>query len=536
MQQGRRTFLKLAGTSTLASVGAAMGVLPLYEQAFAQTGQNLAPTLAAPPPSSPATMITDGQYFDAQKLQAYAKELAKKPFVPLNTILPDALTNLSYEQFVGITAKPDSRIWGNQANGFSLELLHRGFIFNAPMDIFTVEDGTAHRQAYRADMFDFGKLASALPANFQTSTPDIGFSGFRLFQNRDGQKTEIAIFQGASFFRAIAYGQNEGVMARALSLRTADSKGEEFPIFRAMVIEQPSYSDVLVLHALLDSESLTGYYRMSVRPGDVTILDTECTLYPRVDLDHIGLAPMTATCLYNGLDRRKSEDLRPGVFEVSGLAMLSGANEWLWRPVANRTTLQVSAFLDQNPHGFGLLQRSRNFYTFEDDEQHWERRPSLWIEPIGDWGAGTVQLVEIPSESEVAQNINAYWRPKAMLTANSEASFAYRQNWCWAAPQRPQLATVTASRSGKAGKRRRFVVEFSGQNLADIAVDDEIKPMLNANPGSFVNLRLYRMNEHKIARVLFDLDPSAETYSELRLVLMQNDKPLSETWLYRWTP
>jgi glucans biosynthesis protein len=37
-------------------------------------------------------------------------------------------------------------------------------------------------------------------------------------------------------------------------------------------------------------------------------------------------------------------------------------------------------------------------------------------------------------------------------------------------------------------------------------------------------------------RVIFDMDAGADAWSELRLVLESQGKPISETWLYRWTP
>lgn len=529
MHQNRRALLTSVG-SCLGACALADALAPrvfsatLVGTAFAQSG--------TAPPSVPQS----GAPFDAKALQAYAKFLAQKPFLPLSAALPDAFSNLTYDQYVSIRAKGEAHVWDEVPNGFSFEPLHRGFMFAAPMEIYTVEDGMIQRLAYQPGLFDFGKLAPNLPANYAATAADIGFSGFRLFQNRDGQKTEIAIFQGACFFRAIAYGQNAGIMARALSIRTADARGEEIPFFRAIYVEKPTYSDALTLHALLDSESVSGYFRFAVRPGDNTLIDTECALYPRVDLDHIGLAPMTATCLFNALDRRRSEDMRPQVSEISGLSMEAGAGEWLYRPIANRSTLQVSAFVDKSPKGFGLVQRARNFSAFEDDEQHFERRPSLFVEPISDFGEGVVTLIEIPSESETAQNIIAYWRPKAVLGAGVEANFSWRQNWCWTPPEKPALATVMAVRSGKLGKKRRFLVEFSctDETLSDM--DAEIKTVLNANPGASSNLRLYRNKAHKSLRVLFDLDAGSETYSEVRLVLTQNDKPISETWLYRWTP
>ncbi len=86
------------------------------------------------------------------------------------------------------------------------------------------------RVGFDPTQFDYGKLS--LPANL----PDLAFSGFRLVANLgDGKPFDFAIVQGATFFRAIARGQNFGAIARALTLKPADPKGEEFPVFRRLL-------------------------------------------------------------------------------------------------------------------------------------------------------------------------------------------------------------------------------------------------------------------------------------------------------------
>jgi glucans biosynthesis protein len=295
--------------------------------------------------------------------------------------------------------------------------------------------------------------------------------------------------------------------------------------------------NAITLHGVLDSESTSGAVRMTLRPGDVTINDVELTLFPRTNLDHLGLAGMTATYLYGPNDRGQFDDVRPGVYEVSGLQMLNGSGEWIYRPVSNPDTLQISAFLDRDPRGFGLTQRDRDYAQFQDDEQRLENRPTLWVEPLGDWGQGQVQLIEIPSGSEVNKNVLAYWRPRAPLPAGSEAAFAYRQFWCWSPPERPPLAVAAQTRVGRGatGRRRRFLVDFTGDMLPAIPAQD-IRPALTVGPGAVQGLRLWSYPGRKTVRVAFELDPGSENASEMRLVLEAGGKPISETWLYRWTP
>lgn len=504
-----------------AALGAiAAGVAPAPARAEGAEPQTPAP---APPPAFSRDMILE-----------FAHALAAKPYGPPPTELRAPFESLSYEQFVGIKTKPGAAIWSGENKGFSLEPLHRGHIFTAAVDLFIVENGVMTRVVYDQSRFDYGGL------KVPEKLPDLGFSGFRVLHAQNGgAEAELAIFQGASFYRAVASGQNLGVTARALSIRTADPRGEEFPAFRTFWIEKPALGDnALVVHALLDSPSVAGVYRFTLRPAEATIIDTELTLFPRTNVDHFGLAGFAAASLFTPLDRRRADDLRPMVSAVNGMQMLTGKNEWLWRPVSNRESLQFSSFVDANPKGFGALVRDRDISDYQDDDQHWERRPSLWIEPLGDWGEGAMQLVEIPSESENNENIVAYWRPRASLFGGAEATFAYRQFWCWEPPTRPPMAIATQARSGRApgGKLRRFVVVFSGDVLGDPQRTANLTAALTTSPGSATNIRTFLNPLAKTCRVVFDVDPAGENFCELRLVLKSDEQPISETWLYRWTP
>ncbi|MGO9430793.1 glucan biosynthesis protein [Rhodoblastus sp.] len=473
--------------------------------------------------------------FSASFVVEAAKNLAAKPFAsPAAADLPAPLANLSYEAYVAIRAKPEGLIWAQDPGDFVIEPLHRGFVFTTPMQINLIEDGLSRRLDYDASKFIFaGVNLSAPPTN-------LDFSGFRILHRADsGDLREMAIFQGASFFRSSAPGQSLGVTARGLSIRTGDPRGEEFPVFRGVWIEKPTRAaNSLTIHALLDSESVAGAYRFTLHPGEATIVDTECALFPRAAMDSFGLATMSATMLFGPVDRRGVDDLREAAAETSGLQMLTGAGEWVFRPVSNRNALQISEFVDENPKGFGFLQRKRDFDDFYDEFQHWERRPSLWIEPIGDWGPGSVELVEIPSDSESAQNMIAFWRPKAALAKGQETDFAYRQFWCWSPPSSPPLAIAMGVRSGHGAGRnlRRFQVDFRGDVLADPARVADIKANLNVSPGKIASLRVYPTPERKSCRVQFDLDPGGENACEMRLTLESQGATLSETWLYRWTP
>ena len=269
---------------------------------------------------------------------------------------------------------------------------------------------------------------------------DLDFSGFRLaYRDRGAEDArEIASFQGASFFRGLAKGQVAGLLARGLILRPAEASGEEFPSFRAFWIERPNpLSDELIVHALLDSENVCGAYRFTIRPREETIIDVEATIFARNTLDHVGYGGIAGMFLFGPASHRIDDDVRPAAHDADGLQLHTGSDQWIWRPLTNPEGLQISVFVDQNPKGFGLLQRRRDFAAFQDEDKAFERRPSLWVEPIGDWGQGAVQLLEIPSNNETNANILTYWRPKTPIAAASQANFAFRQYWTYTAPDRP---------------------------------------------------------------------------------------------------
>ena len=389
---------------------------------------------------------------------------------------------------------------------------------------------------YSADQFDL----SGLPNSPGAPLGDLGFAGFRIHSafNRPDYSDEVCVFLGASYFRAVARNQGYGLSARGLSIKTGDSGGEEFPAFRSFWLERPATeAQALVIYALLDSSSASAAFRFTVRPGDETIFDVEMTLYPRVDMDQAGIATMTSMFDFDANDRAGVDDYRCAVHDSDGLLMFSGRGEQIWRPLSNPHTLQLSEFGDAGLRGFGLMQRKRNFVDYDDLESHYERRPSLWIEPIGDVGDGAVHLVEIPTKREVDDNIVAFWRPKQKLSAKGEYAFTYRQHWCADVPLGGDLARFTDTRSGEGGETsaRRFALEVAGGKLKTLPAEAKPRVEATASAGKLRNVVVQPNPESGGWRVNFELAPEAAKLVELRVVLRGDAGPLSETWIYRWT-
>ncbi|WP_342643253.1 glucan biosynthesis protein [Rhodoligotrophos ferricapiens] len=481
---------------------------------------------------APEDMLRVGEPtgFSPGNVRDLAQTLAREPFNPREIQFPESLSNLTYDQYRDIRFRPEASIWRGDGRGFAVDLQHSGSIYKTPVDIYLVENGEARPVLYNPNLFTFGPRVAPPPEG-----TELAYSGFRLRHpmNRPDYMDEFAVFQGASYFRAVGRGQLYGLSARGLALRTASPEGEEFPFFRAFWIERPAPdARVIVVYALLDSQSTTGAYRFTLRPGDTTLIDVEFTLFPRVDLNHVGFGALTSMFLFDPTNRHRFDDFRSAVHDSNGLAIWTGNGEWLWRPLANPTLLQISAFVDSNPRGFGLVQRRRDFDYYEDTEAHYEKRPTCWVEPVGDWGRGHVELVEIPTDRETNDNIVAYWRPAQPIRANEPFTLTYRLHWGPAIPRGEPIASVESTRMGLnfAHDKRLFVLDILKTPELEGA-----KPDISASGGIISNIVPRDNPDDRTHRVSFELDPVDRDLIELRLRMMRDGRSVAETWLYRWT-
>ena len=488
-----------------------------------------APVWAAPTPANPSPSGP----FDATTVRDIARDLAAKPYQAPDATLPDELKNLDYSAYQTLRFDKSKALWHGNGGKFNVEFSHRGYLYKERVDIFEVADGQATPISYSTDLFDLSKVQP-------TPTGDLGFAGFRVHYplNRPDYFDEVCAFLGASYFRALAKGQGYGLSARGLSIKTGDPGGEEFPLFKCFWLERPAQgSDMLVIHALLDSPSAAGAFRFTLRPGGETIMDTEMALYPRTDLTEAGLAPMTSMFFFDANNRAGFDDYRAAVHDSHALNLLTGQGERIWRNLNNPKVLQISAFHDTGPRGFGLAQRERDFLDYQDLEAVYEKRPTLWSEPIGDWGEGAIMLVEIPSDREVNDNIVAFWRPKQKFNAKGEYFTSYRLHWCWDPVEDQALAKVSQVRCGQSfdQKNRQFVVDFAGGAVAARGGDAAPKLDLGSDKGHVLDATLQPVPNAKAWRLSFQLDTGGEKVVEMHARLLDGDKPLSETWVYRWT-
>ncbi len=477
--------------------------------------------------------------FDFAVVQKLAQKLASQPYVRDDASLPEVLAELDYDRYRDIRFKPEFSLWRDTGLPFQVQFFHRGFLYRDKVVINVVEDGKPKRLEYTSDWFDFGKTPLG------PFEGDLGFAGFRLHYpiKRDGYYDEIVVFQGASYFRAVGLGQTYGLSARGLAIDTGLSRAEEFPVFREFWIEKPAPdAREIVVYALLDSPAVAGAYRFVIRPGLDLTMDVQSRLYFRHGVERLGIAPLTSMFFRGENTEYLIDDFRPEIHDSDGLAIARGSGEWLWRPLNNPRQLRISVFHDDHLKGFGLIQRDRNFDHYQDLEALYQRRPSAWVEPLGDWGAGSVYLIEIPSDQEKYDNIVAFWVPDQASAEGKEMAFDYRLYFTRDERLPKSLGKAQATRIGAGGidpidsKRRRFVIDFAGQALAHYGEKAKLEAQLDASAGTLSNVVVHKNFETGAWRLSFELDTSeAEPPVELRAWLRSGKEALTETWLYQWS-
>lgn len=482
--------------------------------------------------------------FDYAWLKGQARHLASQAYQARSETLPSAVSALDWDQYQSIGFRQDHALWSDVADArMQAKFFHLGLYFKKPVHMYEVADGQAQELAYDPAMFDYGRSGLAgkrLPA-------DLGFAGFRL-NGADDTQRDFAAFLGASYFRAVGETMQYGLSARGLAIDTGMPRPEEFPDFTAFYLERPEPgSNTLVVYALLDSPSVAGAYRFAITRGEPLLMDIDAALYPRREIERLGIAPCTSMYQVGENDRRMDWDWRPEIHDSDGLAMWTGSGEWIWRPLGNPEHLRFNAFADENPRGFGLLQRDRDFDHYQDDGVFYEKRPSLWVEPKHGWGKGSVQLVEIPTVDETFDNIVAFWNPEQKPQPGEEHLIGYRLYWGDDAPARPQLAHCVASRTGLGGvigKKRdyfswRFAVDFEGGELpALLKAGATVEAVIESSRGRVETVSARPLHAIDGYRAMFDIVPPDDSTRQidLRLYLRHAGRALTETWLYQWNP
>lgn len=478
-----------------------------------------------PPP------VATASFFDqlVNEARASAKKAYKQPDAPL----PDFLTNLSYDQYMDIRFRRKKALWYGEPGRFQVEFFHPGFLYRQPVLMHVLEDGRERDIQFSPAMFDYGNhhFPQPLPQNLFLTGLSILYP-----VNQPSKMDEVAVFLGTSFFRVLGAHQYFGASLRGLAIDTAEPSGEEFPSFTEFWIEKPGQlADQIRLFARLESPRVAGAYQFLIQPGQTTTVEVEASLFLRAEVKKLGLAPLTSMFFFGENRTRYYPDYRPEVHDSDGLLVETSDHDWEWRPLENPPRdFQITTFT--NAAGFGLLQRDRDFDHYLDLEAHYESRPSYWIKPEGDWGSGHVELVEIPSTAEQNDNVVAYWVPEKTVQPGEEFRFRYRAGAFLTDDNLPpgSLLRVRETRlqPEKEG-RTRFIIDFIGGSLKN-ATAPSLEGSVQTSGGKLENVVTEPNPMFDGWRIFFDLVPDGDKPADLRALLRQDNKVVSETWVYHF--
>jgi periplasmic glucans biosynthesis protein len=477
--------------------------------------------------------------FSFAAVEHLAQDRASKPYRNRSTKLPDEIAKLSYDEYHDIRFQRTSSLWYDRAL-FEVQFFHRGFNFDRRVNIAEVSGGVARPVLYNPAMFDFGPRVPKM-----TLPPDLGFAGFRIHYplNTPAYKDELIVFLGATYFRVLGRNQVYGQSARGLAIDTGAASGEEFPYFTDFWLVKPDpTARTMTIYALLDSPGIAGAYQFDVRPGTTTQVQVTAELYPRRQIAKLGIAPLTSMYLYGeNSGNHRFDDYRPEVHDSDGLMTERGTGEWMWRPLVNPKDLRVNRFMDERPRGFGLVQRDRDFNHYQDNDARFERRPSLFVEPLGDWGKGGVELVEIPSEEEIHDNVVAYWVPDAPVQPQKPMTFTYLLSAYTGTTQWPPGGKVIATHFSRIVNGttvvpgvRRVMVDFAGGDLDTLAGAQPMQAAASATGGEIDDIKVERLAANGVWRVSMRMKTSGDKPVDLRCYLTLYGEALSETWTYLW--
>jgi glucans biosynthesis protein len=484
-----------------------------------------------------------------------ALDRAHKPFHSPRADLPDILRadKLDYDKYREIRFRDDQALWSAEKLPFVVEFFHPGYLYEEPVHIYEFSENYVQQIRFVQDFFDYGKLRikNQIPIN-------TGYAGFRVLcpLNQPDKLDELGAFLGASYYRLLGKNQRYGLSARGLAVDCGESdRPEEFPIFTDWWLGKPLPNvNELHLFAILDSVSFTGAYEFHIRPGEATVADVDAIIYLREDdkiravnpqrkpLKTIGLAPLTSMFWFGENSEHRFDDYRPEVHDSDGLLMRMENGETLWRPLNNASVMRHQRFGARNIRGFGLLQRDRNFSSYEDIFNFYHQVPSVWIEPRGiPWGEGDIHLVELSTHYEGLDNIVAFWEPKEKKLPLQPYQFSYSMHWTLdetkLSPNRVIATRVGAD--SRDPKWRQIVIDFAGPKLSALPAGTDLEAIASCSTNaSITESQVFPVPSTGAWRAIIMLEPKPGNNDpvDIRCTLHKGNEVLTETWTYLWSP
>ena len=232
----------------------------------------------------------------------------------------------------------------------------------------------------------------------------------------------------------------------------------------------------------------------------------------------------------NRLGRHQADDKDQQQYDL-----LAGGDE---TAAENPRTLDLNSFRMTNPRGFGLIQRDRDFEHYQDLETRMETRPSVWIAPKGDWGSGDVELVQIPTQADIHDNIVAYWVPAEPADPAKPLDYSYRMTWYSDDATRPPAGRAIATRRdrGTFEDGYRFVIDFESRQLETLPADTVLQGVVTVSGASLREQQVVKNPVNGQWRLTFQVSPNGGSPVEMRAFLKKGEEALTETWSYVLEP
>lgn len=471
--------------------------------------------------------------FGFADVRALAEVRAASAYTNDDKPLPKSLAALDYDQINCIEFIREQSIWTPENLPFRMMMYHLGGkLLTHPVDLNQIVHGRPCPILFEPRYY----LYHQVPVDVGEFSTNMGFAGFKILGklNHPERFDEIVSFLGASYFRALGKNHVYGLSARGLAINTVSEATEEFPRFIGFWIERPAPEATnLVVYALMDSTSVSGAYSFDITPGEDTRIRVHAVLFPRRPLEEYGLGALTSMFWHGKNSPDRYGDFRPEVHDSDGLLMARADGVWTWRPLWNDGDIHSVCITNNSPRGFGLIQRDRHFHNYQDMEAHYEIRPSVWIEPAGDWGAGVLRLVELPTGNEYSDNIVAYWRPEQKLVPGVPFEAAWDLHWYTENPAWPPVARCV--NTFVAGDR--VVLDFAGGLLPPKEGPPPV-PVIDVDAGTSSGVHVMYNPDTAGWRIGFIVKrQNASQPVALQTVLRDADgHPLSETWTYQLIP
>lgn len=475
-----------------------------------------------------------GAGFDFDQVRSRAHALAAQPYQSASNSVPTALGEMSYAQHNAIRFRREQALWRGKLP-FFIELIHPGAAQRNLVSMHEIVDGQEIPVPFSAALFDYG-------TNGPPAETARGFSGFRVFYAPENFG-EAAAFAGATYFRMIGSGQNYGSSARALAINTATPVAEDFPVFTDFWLVRPSRSSrELTVFGLFDGTNAAGALRWVIQPGPSTVAKIDAVIFLRGPVERVGLAPLTSMFLHDQNNHIPFRDFRPEVHDCDALLVHTAANEWWCRHLAGAKAVRVDSYHLNQPRGFGLLQRDRNFEHYQDFDAKFQLRPSVWIAPVGKWPEGALELIQFPSDIEFSDNVVALWHPTKLPPPGQPLALSYTMEWTRREMAPKDLGRAIATRLGKVPKENgqpwnvRIVIDFGGEALGHLSAANALAAEIHGSEGSKLVADTVVKNENNQTwRLVIEMTEPQKPV-QLQARLLRRGAPITETWLFTYEP